>query len=142
MLIQGAMIELAQQLSRRAWALVIGLSFMLALVSGLVLAVSAGMILPGPLDDWYRRSELFVRDTIRLTFKTSHSGKPAKRNVQADESIFMAPPGILDETRSFDFPAEAAEAELSKVLAGNPVRKTLAPTRLLDPDWQPEHKGD
>ena len=142
MLTQAALIELTHWLSRRAWAWVISLSFVLALGSGLVLAVSAGFQLPQPLDDWYRSSELFVRDTIRLTFKTPHTGKPGQRRSQSDEVVFMAPLGILDEKRNFVFPEQAAEAELAKMLTGEVVRKSVAPPSLLDPAWETEFKGD
>lgn len=130
-----ALIQWAQQFSLRTWAVVVSLSFVLAFSSALVLAVSSGVQLPEPLATWYKSVELFVRDTIRLTFK------PHKATRQVSETVYMAPPGILDEKRHFVWVEAVNEVNLPTSAAQADVRKVKAPARLLDPDWQPEFKG-
>lgn len=136
MLTHPLLLQLAHQFSRRTWVLVIGLSFVLACSSVLVLAVSAGVQLPEPLASWYTRVELFARDTVRLTFK------PRKEVRQLSESVFMAPPGTLDENRNFVWIEGITEVTLAQAVAPDDPRKVKTPLRLLDPSWQPEFKGD
>ena len=131
-----ALIQWAHQFSMRTWALVTGLSFVLAFSSVLVLAVSAGVQLPEPLASWYTQVELFARDTVRLTFK------PQKEARQMSETVYMAPPGILDEKRNFVWIEGITGASLAQAAAPDDPRKVKTPSRLLDPSWQPEFKGD
>ena len=136
MLTHPALIQWAQQFSLRTWAVVVSLSSVLAFSSALVLAVSFGVALPEPLAAGYKRVELFVRDTIRLTFK------PHKPNQMASDTVYMAPPGILEEKRGFVWLEAGVQASAPQVAALTDVHKAKAPLRLLDPNWQPEFKGN
>ncbi len=131
-----ALIQWAHQFSIRTWAWLIGCCLVLACGSVLVLAVSAGVQLPEPLASWYTRVELFARDTVRLTFK------PQKEARQMSETVYMAPPGILDEKRNFVWIDGITEHRLAQALVPDDPRKVKTPSRLLDPSWQPEFKGD
>ncbi len=79
-----------------------------------------------PAYDWARR---FARDTVRLTFKTDEG---------AQETVFVAPRGILDQSaplklveRFDDFVPDVATANTSP----------LAPLQVLDPEWIPVFSG-
>ena len=135
MLTHPALIQWAHQYSMRTWAMVISLSFVLACSSGLVLMVSAGVQLPEPLASGYKRVELFLRDTVRLTFK------PSKESQQMSETVYMAPPGILDERRNFVLLEPIKELSVAQAVVMDDPRKVKTPARLLDPSWQPEFKG-
>ena len=137
MLNHPVLLRLAQMYSVRTWAWVVSLSFVFAVCSALVLAVSVGVKLPEPLGGWYDRSEVFVRDTIRLTFKT------AKHSGEMNEMVYMAPPGILEEKRNFNWLQDAATAATAAVSSqhaavGADPKKIKTPGRLLEPDWQPD----
>jgi hypothetical protein len=116
--------------------MVVVLSSVVALSSALVLAVSAGVRLNGPLGSVYDRVELFVRDTIRLTFKTD------RRSAAPTETVFMAPPGILDPGKNFNWLVIEEKSTAQAPAENNRVSQFKAPQRLLDPDWQPPFKGD
>lgn len=137
MLNHPVLIRLTQIYPVRIWAWVVSLSFVAAVCSALVLAVSVGVKLPEPLAAWYDRSEVFVRDTIRLTFKT------AKHSGEMTEMVYMAPPGILEEKRNFTWLQDVAAAATAAVssqhaaVEANP-KKIKTPGRLLEPDWQPD----
>lgn len=134
-----ALIRLAHQFSARTWMVVVGLSFLLAFGSTLVLAVNAGVPLPQPLGDWYKSAELFVRDTIRLTFRPRFKNK---RIAEVSETVFMAPVGILEERRNFVW-LEAVSMPVQPQEEQTGVQKLgKGPSRLLEPDWQPEFKGN
>lgn len=137
------LIRLAHEFSLRTWVVIVCLSFVVALSSGLVLAVSYGVPLPERLAEWYKQAELFARDTVRLTFRP----RTAKQRMsESSETVFMAPPGLLDEKRNFVWLDNVAVANLQQpvvqAVGQESVREAKVPIRLLDPDWQPEFKGD
>jgi hypothetical protein len=135
MLTHPVLIHLARLLSPRAWLIISILSLVVALSSALVLAVSAGARIDGPLGSVYDRVELFVRDTIRLTFKTDrHSAMPS-------ESVFMAPLGILDERKKFNWLVTEGGTVALTLAKQTSMPPTKTPPRLLDPDWQPPFSG-
>lgn len=122
-----------QRLPARWWVWGGGVLGVLALSSALVLAVATGTGLPQPLGTWYDRTELFVRDTIRLTFKTD------QRSLPTADMVYMAPPGILEQNKPFNLidvtaSVVALPASASSVAAGSAMK---SPIGLLDPDWQP-----
>ena len=134
-----ALIRLAHQFSARTWMVMVGLSFLLAFGSTLVLAVNAGVPLPQPLGDGYKSAELFVRDTIRLTFRPRFK---SKRLAEVSETVFMAPVGILEEKRNFVW-LEAVSMPVQPQVEQAGVQKSgKGPSRLLEPDWRPEFKGN
>lgn len=142
-------------LAPRQWLVVAVFSGLLAFGSGLYLAVLAGMPLGGPVAQLFDRTELFIRDTIRLTFKN----RSEKRIMTGEPAVFMAPLGILEPDRTFkwlDAPelsmvsAGSASAEVPVAVVPVPVAVSTqplhvpvkVPSRVLDPDWKPDFKGD
>lgn len=101
------------------------------------LLVIAGVQLPGVLADWHDAGERFVRDTIRLTFKTD------KKPVNTDSVVFAAPLGVLDPKQTFVWvealPAPSAAPGPAGAAASLIV---AAPQRLLDPQWEPPFKKE
>ncbi|MEI6733291.1 MAG: hypothetical protein WCK94_04935 [Comamonadaceae bacterium] len=97
-----------------------------------VLAVASAWVLIShhdrdSTDQWYSLYDSvarFAHDTIRLTFKTD--GRVA--------AVFVAPIGILNPNASFiwvqDYPDFQPRPE-------DVAPRPLAPTRLLDSDWNP-----
>ncbi len=138
----------ARAFTLRQWVTIVVISLLLALASGLFLAVGAGFQMSEPWAGWYDRSELFVRDTIRLTFQ-DRSDKPVVDRPY--ETVFMAPPGILEQNKQFNWLAEdvLADATVSATVlqeAALPVSpaglaRVKVPNRMLEPDWQPDFKG-
>lgn len=142
-------------LTPRQWLVVAVLSGLLAFGSGLYLAVWAGMPLGGPVARLFDRTELFIRDTIRLTFKN----RSEKRIMTGEPAVFMAPLGILEPDRTFKWldaleplvvPVGAASGEAPAAVVTAPAAVSTpqshvsakAPSRMLDPDWKPDFKGD
>jgi hypothetical protein len=106
-------------------------------VGSLVLAAGAGLLLLSRLDgprqvhlgSTFDAIELFVRDTIRLSFKS--------RNPKGFQDIaYVAPKGLLDKSMTFKWidPAEETPPTPDEQA---PVIQALAPLRLLDPTWNP-----
>ena len=136
----------AQFCSPHQWLVAALVSVCLAVGSGLFLAVSLGLPLGQPLASWYDRCELFVRDTSRLTFRHTQ-GKTVKT---LDDTVFMAPIGILEPNRRFIWLSPASTALLSvdpssASLASDGVQqpgpggflRVKTPPKVLDPDWLP-----
>jgi hypothetical protein len=136
MLNKPVLIRIAHLMSPRAWVMVMVLSLVVALSSAMVLAVSAGARLDGPLGAIYDRVEMFVRDTIRLTFKTD------RHISELAVTVFMAPPGILEQGKNFNWLDNNEKLVAVTPAAQTKVSILKAPQRLLDPDWQPSFKGD
>lgn len=140
----------ARAFTFRQWVWIVSFSLLLAVGSGLFLAVAAGYKMSEPWAGWYDRSELFVRDTIRLTFQ-DRSAKPVIDRPY--ETVFMAPPGILEQNKQFNWltnealpGAVVSSAAAQQEAAAFPVSpdglaRVKVPARLLEPDWQPDFKG-
>ncbi len=135
--------QVVHAFSPRQWLVMAVLSGILASGSGLFLAVSAGLQLSEPWADWYDHCELFIRDTFRLTFR-----RTSKTKVRTfDERIFMAPVGILVPDKLFvwldaNVPPSSSLAETS-VKPPNGTTHLLqvkTPSKMLEPDWQPDFK--
>ena len=117
--------------SPRVWLLV-------GLVLG-VLAAGSGILLTSRGDDGvnsllvraYDSTELFVRDTIRLSFKDRKV-----RGVQ--DAVFVAPKGILDKKMMFTWIDDVKDMEQKPEEA---APEPLAPVRILDPQWRPDFSG-
>ncbi len=109
------------------------LSLVLAVSSAMVLRVAAGGKLSEPFATWYDRTELFLRDTVRLSFKTNLRGSKSLADV------FVAPPGILDEVKVFNW--VDSFTDLGRV-SENSAQKPKAPVRVLDPQWQPNFNSN
>lgn len=111
---------------------------MVALVS-VVLAVGSGAVLVSREDNGlgrllartYDTAELFLRDTIRLTFKSR-----SIRDTQ--EVVFVAPLGILNRELEFNWTDDVRDLES---LTETDLSEPTAPVRLLDPAWQPLFSG-
>ena len=121
--------KLAELFSKSGWPTVSVLSLVLASASGALLLSRQGrpaqdVLLPAY--DWARR---FARDTIRLTFKTDEG---------VQETVFVAPQGILDPSAPFK-PIEKFDDFIRPVEAAN--RSALAPLQVLDPEWKPVFSG-
>lgn len=101
----------------------------------MVLAGGAVMVLASPADSTKRRfirsvydtAERFFRDTIRLTFKERALG-------DSSDSIFVAPQNILDKDAQFTWVENAPDINVQHE---DPTLVSLAPTRLLDSNWNP-----
>ena len=101
-------------------------------LASLLLASGSGVLLFSRLsndqkDKLYVPYDLvrrFMRDTVRLTFKTD----------QNKEAVFVAPKRILEQSASFKWVDEYQDftARLEDALP-----EPKAPVRLLDPDWKP-----
>ncbi|MDD2810174.1 hypothetical protein [Rhodoferax sp.] len=133
MLTHPVLVKLAHHHSPRVWAVVVVVSFVLAMGAGLVLAVSRGVVLPQPLGTWYDRSEVFMRDTVRLTFQSRKKG-----SVGVSETVYMAPPGILEQDKAFIWLAEDVLVAQQVAVSQAQTKPKLTPLRLLDAGWQPE----
>lgn len=117
--------------SPRTWAIVLTLAGLLSAAAIGHLMVVAGVRLPTPLDAWHDTGERFVRDTLRLTFKTDQ-----KRAVDK-LTVYAAPLGILDPKATFVW----VEALTLAAPTGGEVKAEvvrLSPARVLDPDWRPD----
>jgi hypothetical protein len=111
----------------------------LRLVLGsLVLATGAGLWLWSPLNAQQEKRigstwdaiELFLRDTIRLSFKA--------RNPKGFQDIaYVAPIGILDKTMTFKW-IDPVAVSASTASEQTQVAPALAPLRLLDATWSPD----
>jgi hypothetical protein len=132
-------IRLTHLVTAKTWLLIAVLSLVLAVSSAMFLTVASGVKLSGPLASLYDGVELFLRDTVRLTFKTGRSKK------QVTETVYMAPPGILDEKKTFtwlDFDKVMAEAKSNQATPSVGVVTVRSPSRILDPTWQPNFNRD
>lgn len=109
------------------WLFVILVSMALAAGSSLVLLASFN----APAGYWTGRAfdaaELFLRDTVRLSFKD-------KIPEDSDSSVFVAPQGILEKDAVFKALAEIPDAPAPAEAAATP---SAAPSAILDPQWEP-----
>ena len=137
--------QVVNAFSPRQWLVMAVLSGILASGSGLFLAVSAGLQLSEPWADWYDHCELFIRDTFRLTFR--RTSKTKTRSL--DDRNFRAPVGILVPDKPLVWLDANVAARPSSSLAETSVKPPIGTTRLsqvktpskmLDPDWQPDFK--
>ena len=123
--------RLIHVLSPTGWLIVVVGSMILATGATLTLLARADgpqKHVPAQLFD---AVELFVRDTVRLTFKDRADGN-------ASDSVFIAPKGILQKDATFHWVenSEVIESRRAEVLP-----PSMAPTRLLDSDWTPSFSG-
>ena len=115
--------------SPRTWLAIAAVSMVLAAGSGMVLVSRLNLNADDalvPVYDWARR---FTRDTIRLTFKTDEGPQ---------ETVFVAPRGILEQTTVFKA-VENYEDFVPSVTTSE--AKAQAPLRVLDADWTPAFSG-
>ena len=111
------------------WLAVSALSLVIASASGVLVLSRQGVQAKDvllPAYDWARR---FVRDTVRLTFKTD-------KGVQ--ETVFVAPRGILDQSTPLKL-VEKFDDFVPDVKTAN--RPLVAPLQVLDPEWIPVFSG-
>lgn len=105
----------------------------------MALASSAALVLLARVDGTQRHLpgqifdgvELFLRDTVRLTFKDRADGNSA-------DSVFVAPKGILQKDAIFKW-VENPEVIESRYAEVPPP--PAAPSRLLDSQWDPFFPG-
>ncbi len=101
-------------------------------LASLLLAGGSGVVLFSHLSDdqkdklyvpydWVR---VFLRDTVRLTFKTDENR----------DAVFVAPKRILEPSASFKWVDEYQDFA-DQLEEAHP--EPMAPVRLLDPDWKP-----
>ena len=127
MKINASLSVLLHIFSPRAW-LVVGLvSSMLAVGSGVTLALHGNHGLNTLLARTYDTVERFLRDTIRLSFKNRRVG-----GVQ--DAVFVAPRDILEKKMTFNWIDDAKDFE-QKPSDASP--EPIAPARILDPEWRP-----
>jgi hypothetical protein len=120
-------------MSHRQW-LALGLaSVVLALASALTVLVRLGVDLPKPLAVAYEKTELFLLDTVRLTFRLDRNAG------QKPVDVFAAPLGILDPNRIFAWVEHYDDLGRPTLAKAGPVPVAA---RLLDPAWQgdPNHR--
>ncbi|AGX86574.1 hypothetical protein [Candidatus Symbiobacter mobilis] len=123
-------------LSLRAWLLLAGGSSVLALLSGLYLAVLAGLPLPHPWAQWFDQTELFIRDTIRLTFRD----RRPRQQGRADYVVTTAPVGILEPAYDFQWLTPAEVDRIHSMVSDSLTSSQKlpgAPASVLDPSWNP-----
>lgn len=120
--------RLIQHFSPQVWLAIALVSFLLAVGSGGFLYTQLSVDQKGELLVPYDAVSRFVRDTIRLTFKTD----------QYVESVFVAPKQILEQSASFTWVDQYQDfVPLSDEAPPEPK----APVRLLDPQWNPDFAG-
>jgi hypothetical protein len=123
--------RLMHVLSPTGWLIVILGSMIVATGAALILLARVDgpqRHVPGQLFD---AVELFLRDTVRLTFKDRADGN-------ASDSVFIAPKGILQKDATFVWVenSEVIESRRADILP-----PSAAPARLLDSDWTPAFSG-
>ncbi len=105
-------------------------SMVLAAGSSLVLLASFN----APAGYWTGRAfdatELFLRDTVRLSFKD-------KIPEDSDSSVFVAPQGILEKDAAFKWLADIADIADVPLPADAASVPAAAPAAILDPNWEP-----
>lgn len=117
------------------WLVVGGVAALMSAFSAGHLMVISGVQLPGVLADWHDAGERFVRDTIRLTFKTD------KKAANTDNVVFAAPLGILEPKQTFVW-VDELPAPVGAVGQATGSLIVAAPLRLLDPQWEPPFKKE
>ena len=121
--------KIAKLFSPGVWLAVSALVLVMASASGAVLLSRQDMQVQDvllPAYDWARR---FTRDTIRLTFKTDQGPQ---------ESVFVAPKGILDQATLFR-PVEKFDDFVPPVETVS--LQPVAPLQVLDSEWIPVFSG-
>lgn len=121
--------KFSERFSPKIWLAVAAVSLLMASVSGVLLLSRQGVQTDDvllPAYDWARR---FTRDTIRLTFKTDEGPQ---------DTVFVAPQGILDQSRLFK-PVEKFD-DFVPSLENVPLQP-VAPLQMLDPEWVPVFSG-
>lgn len=113
--------------------------WLIVIVGSMILATGAALILLARVDGPQRNVpgqlfdavELFLRDTVRLTFKDRADGN-------SSDAVFIAPKGILQKDATFVWVEnpEVMESRHAEVLP-----PPAAPARLLDSDWTPAFSG-
>lgn len=115
----------------RQWLGIVLASAMLAAFSGYILWSRMDKVLLDVPSKWYDRAEIFVLDTIRLSFSR-------RKLLVRDASVFVAPKGILEKDATFNWLEDAAAiTQMADLRPALPV----APPQLLDPDWKPDFPG-
>ena len=117
--------------SPQTWLVVALVSALLAVGSGAILISRGNAGETSRLVRTYDTVELFILDTIRLSFK-----KRKLSDVQ--DAVFVAPKGILDESTTFFWIDDAKDVEQKTEPA---LPEPVAPVRLLDPEWHPHFSG-
>lgn len=121
--------QLSERFSPRTWLAVAALSLVVASGSGVLLLSRQGVQPEDvflPAYDWARR---FTRDTIRLTFKTDEGPQ---------ETVFVAPLGILDPARAFKS-IDKFDDFVPRV--ETVIRQPVAPLQVLESEWLPVFSG-
>ncbi len=121
--------NLVSRFSPNTWLIISALSLAAVVGSSVVLLSRQGLRADDmliPAYDWLRR---FSRDTVRLTFKTDEGPQ---------ETVFVAPRGILDQATAFK--------EIEKFDDFVPPQhaltsKPVAPLQVLDAEWIPIFSG-
>lgn len=115
--------RLIHQVPPRMWLTIAGASLLLAAGSAMVLVSHLGEDQKGRLVLPFDAMGRFMRDTIRLTFKTDNN-----------DSVFVAPRHLLEKSTSFKWVDEYQD--FTPRPEDSPP-EPIAPARLLDPDWNP-----
>ena len=114
--------------SPRVWLAIAVISMLLAGGSGSILVSRLSQDQKDRLLLPYDSMGRFMRDTIRLTFKTD----------EIQKSVFVAPKRILEEAASFKW-VEKYQDFVPR--SEDTLPEPKAPIRLLDPDWKPAFSG-
>lgn len=114
--------------SPKVWLVIAVASLLLASGSGMVLVSHLGEGQKDTLFRVYDSVGRFMRDTVRLTFKTDKN----------KDAVFVAPRGILKQATAFNW-VENYQDFVPRSEDTPPEPK--APVRLLDPDWKPAFTG-
>lgn len=114
--------------SPKVWLVIAVASLLLASGAGMVLVSHLGEGQKDTLFRVYDSVGRFMRDTVRLTFKTDKN----------KDAVFVAPRGILKQATAFNW-VENYQDFVPRSEDTPPEPK--APVRLLDPDWKPAFTG-
>ena len=117
--------------SHKAWLLIAVISAVLASVSGSVLLYKFDYAFKDQIGRAFDSVELFMRDTVRLSFKN-------KKIAGAPDAAFVAPKGLLDQKMVFNWLDDKQDASLQ---SEEFRREAQAPLRILDPSWTPAFSG-
>lgn len=120
--------RLIHYFSPRVWLVIAVASMLLASGSGMVLGSHLSEGQKDKLFWVYDSVGRFMRDTVRLTFKTDKN----------KDAVFVAPLGILKQATVFHW-VENYQDFVPRFEDTPPEPK--APVRLLDPDWKPAFPG-
>ena len=110
--------------SPKVWILIALANLLLASGLGVVLFPQLSNEQKDKLYVPYDLVRRFMRDTVRLTFKTD----------QNKDAVFVAPKRILEQSASFKWVDEYQDF---KAQPEDTLPKPKTSMRLLDPDWKP-----